>query len=68
MRAGLVRSPADWLWSSYRATASLVRAPAWLTTDAILATFAGNKGEAREAYRCYVMYTRGSAPRASGRT
>jgi len=54
VRAGLVADPADWLWSSYRATAGLQHRPAWLTTDTILGSFGRKKGEARAAYRQFV--------------
>ncbi len=55
VRAGMVADPGDWPWSSYCATAGLVSAPPWLTTSAILSTFARTKGKAREAYRRFVM-------------
>ena len=54
VRAGLVEDPAEWPWSSYRATAGLQRPPPWLTTGAILGPFGRKKGEAREAYRRFV--------------
>jgi REP element-mobilizing transposase RayT len=55
VRAGLVDDPAQWRWSSYRATAGLEQAPRWLTTDAVLASFGRRKGEARAAYRRFVQ-------------
>lgn len=39
VRAGLVRSPADWPWSSYRATAGFDPAPPWLEVNWTLAQF-----------------------------
>ncbi|MEA3276098.1 MAG: transposase [Pseudomonadota bacterium] len=54
VRAGVLGDPAEWPWSSYRATAGLERRPAWLTTDAVLATFGRKKGEARQAYQRFV--------------
>ena len=54
VRAGMVEDPADWPWSSYRATAGLERASAWLTTEAILGTFGRNKGRARKTYKRFV--------------
>jgi putative transposase len=54
VRAGMVRSAKDWLWSSYRATAGLNSTPAWLQTDWILSTFATRKGRAQERYRAFV--------------
>jgi putative transposase len=53
-RAGIVDDPADWPWSSYRATAGLQRPPGWLTTETILGAFGKKKGEARKAYRRFV--------------
>lgn len=35
VRAGMVDDPADWPWSSYRAHAALVAAPAWLDTNGL---------------------------------
>ena len=35
VRAGVVRRPADWRWSSYRATAGMVRVPAFLNPGAV---------------------------------
>ncbi len=55
VRAGIVDDPADWSWSSYRATAGLERSPPWLTTEAVLAGFGRRKGEARKAYRRFVQ-------------
>lgn len=54
VRAGMVNDPADWIWSSYRATAGLDRSPPWLTTGAILSGFGHRKGEARKAYQRFV--------------
>jgi putative transposase len=39
VRCGLVNSPADWQWSSYRATAGLDPAPDWLEVDWTLRQF-----------------------------
>jgi len=55
VRVGMVPDPGDWPWSSYLATAGLERAPRWLTTDAVLATFARRKGTARTAYQRFVQ-------------
>jgi hypothetical protein len=46
IRARLVCSPAEWLWSSYRATAGLGEAPFWLTTDGLLSAFSAQRREA----------------------
>ena len=42
VRASICRHPADWAWSSYRATAALVERPAFLTTEFIHGIFAGS--------------------------
>lgn len=41
VRAGMVHTAEDWRWSSYRATAALMPAPAWLDTQTILTRFHG---------------------------
>ena len=54
VRAQMVRSAKDWPWSSYRATAGLVDAYRWLTTDWILAAFSRKKKAAIQQYRSFV--------------
>jgi REP-associated tyrosine transposase len=39
VRAGLVSSPEQWPWSSYRATAGMEPAPSWLSTTPVLERF-----------------------------
>jgi len=51
VRAGLVSDPADWPWSSYRATAGLVKAPEFLETRLTLAMLHQDVQRARELYR-----------------
>jgi putative transposase len=53
VRAGLRRSPEDWEWSSYRATAGMTRPPVWLTVAGILRWF-GEGDDARRVYRAFV--------------
>lgn len=48
VRAGLVRSPREWAWSSYRATAGEAQAPAWLETAWSLGQFGGSEQRYRE--------------------
>jgi putative transposase len=55
VRAGLVRDPVDWRWSSYRATAGLVSRPPFLTLDLVLGYFASDPEAASRAYREYVL-------------
>ena len=54
VRARMVRSPADWPWSSYRATAGLCDAPLWLTTDGLLSAFFPQHSEAVRRYAAFV--------------
>jgi len=54
VRAGLVGTPAEWPWSSYRAMIGDAHPPDWLQTDWILAAFATTKAEAAEGYARFV--------------
>lgn len=56
VRAKMVRHAEDWPWSSYRATAGLTVAPAWLHIDWLLSVFAesGTINDAYERYRRFV--------------
>ena len=54
VRAGMVRMPGDWPWSSYRATVGEVPAPPYLQTDWLLRAFAGGREDAIAGYRRFV--------------
>jgi len=54
VRAGMVASPGDHLWSSYRATVGEEPPPSWLTTDWVLSQFGARRGPARERYRRFI--------------
>jgi putative transposase len=54
VRAGLCETPADWVQSSYRATAGLASVPQFLTVDWLLSQFAGDLTGAQAAYRTFV--------------
>ncbi len=54
VRAQMVRHPAEWPWSSYRATAGLGEAPVWLRTDDVLSAFAGQHRAAAAGYAAFV--------------
>jgi REP element-mobilizing transposase RayT len=57
VRAGLVRHPADWRWSSYRMTAGLQAPDAWLALDEVWNSFDPNRsGTPRAACRAYIDY------------
>jgi REP element-mobilizing transposase RayT len=55
VRANLVAHPADYRWSSYRATAGIDSAQPWLDTRAALEPFGGVNELARLAYRQFVL-------------
>ena len=49
VRAGMVKHPKEWKWSSYRGTAGLSKPDKWLETDWILGQFGKNKQQAKRA-------------------
>jgi putative transposase len=55
VRAGLCRSPADWPWSSYRATAGFEAPHPFLVTDGLLEFFGADKPSAQQSYRDFVQ-------------
>lgn len=55
VRAGLIKHPADSPWNSYAATAGLIYAPTFLTTDWILGHFSKNRRQAQAAYVEFVL-------------
>ncbi|KAA0255815.1 transposase [Acidobacteria bacterium ACD] len=54
VRAGVCATAAAWPWSSFGATAGLVRPPGWLDLAWTLAQFAHDEREARRKYRAFV--------------
>jgi len=54
VRAKMATHPAQWHWSSYRATVGEVTAPEWLTVNWILGQFGVRTQMARERYRQFV--------------
>jgi hypothetical protein len=54
VRAGMVKRPEQWTWSSYRASLGLVPADDFLAADALLALFASRRNTARERYAKFV--------------
>ncbi len=55
VRARIVKSPSDWEWSSFRATAGACKPPKCLATDWILVQFAKTRAIARRRYAEFVM-------------
>jgi putative transposase len=54
VRAGLVRDPEDWPWSSLGAVLGRERPPGFLDVDAVLAEFGANKPTARRLLRRFL--------------
>ncbi len=54
IRAGMVKRPDEWRWSSYRATVGLESAPPWLAAGSLLAQFAKRRKVARQRYARFV--------------
>lgn len=50
----MVNSVDLWRWSSYRALAGHIPAPAWLTAKTVLASFSADRTQAQSAWRTYV--------------
>ena len=64
VRAGFVRQPGDWRWSSYQATAAGARTD-WLELDWTLAQFGSDRGSARQEYRRFVAMGKGKGEEKS---
>jgi putative transposase len=54
-RAGAVERPAEWKWSSYRATAGIGKPLSLLTVDWILGQFGDNRGQALRRYKEFIV-------------
>jgi putative transposase len=54
VRAGVVKQPERYLWSSYRATAGLEPAPAWLRREWVLEQFSARRTVAERQYQQFV--------------
>lgn len=54
VRAGMVKAPADWPWSSYRASVGLEPPQPWLAVDGLLVHFAEQRGLAQTRYAGFV--------------
>lgn len=62
VRAGICARPEEWPWSSYRASAGLAAAPAFLASAWLLAQFGSEPERAQRSYRDFVAAGTGSAP------
>jgi REP element-mobilizing transposase RayT len=54
VRAGMVKHPKAWPWSSYRATVGVEPIPSWLTVNWLLGQFRSQRSRAEAAYRQFV--------------
>jgi putative transposase len=54
VRAGMVKKPDDWSWSSYRANVGLEPAAPWLEVDGLLAQFGKRRSLAQQRYAQFV--------------
>ncbi|HCC83670.1 TPA: addiction module toxin RelE [Candidatus Uhrbacteria bacterium] len=54
VRAGLVKQPEQWRWSSYRATLGQVESPSFLATYALLKFFHNRRPQAQKNYQKFV--------------
>ena len=55
VRAGMVKHPRQYPWSSYRAMVGQAPAPPWLATDGLLAQFGSRRASARRRYSEFVL-------------
>ncbi len=60
VRAGLVKSAQEWVWSSYRSTAGLRKPHACLSTDWVLSRFSALRSEACRRYMQFVAAGKGT--------
>jgi len=65
VRAGLIRSPEEWPWCSYAATAGLERCPKFLDVSQVLGAFGGGS-DARIRYAAFVRDGIGGAELSAG--
>lgn len=61
VRAGMVSTPEQWGWSSYRATIGLETVPDWLETRSVLAGFGADEPKAVRHYVAFVAEGMGKA-------
>jgi REP element-mobilizing transposase RayT len=62
VRAGIVRHPGQWHWSSYQAMIGEAQSPNWLATDGLLAQFSTRRADAIQRYDQFVMQGIGQEP------
>lgn len=60
VRAGMVKGPHQWKWSSYGATAGTKRRPGFLQVEWVLSQFGTRRAAAREGYKKFVRAGKGN--------
>jgi len=55
VRAKMVESPEDWVWSSYRSTVGLIKPPKYLNVLWILSNFDENIEKSKKKYKKFVL-------------
>jgi putative transposase len=55
VKAGLIKSPGEWEWSSYGAMAGIISPPEFLTVDWIRSQFGSNNSQACQGYKKFVF-------------
>ena len=55
VEAKMVQHPSEWLWSSYRATRGIEKAPNYLETDFLLRHFSSSRKKAQIMYEDFVL-------------
>ncbi|MYM67458.1 addiction module toxin RelE [Pseudoduganella sp. FT55W] len=61
VRAGLVKHPQDWPWSSYNMVYATTAPPSWLNTAWLLSKFSDSLEQAKHAYCSFVLAGVGGA-------
>lgn len=59
VRAGMVKKPENWPWSSYRAHLDLVPCPSWLDGDWLLSQFGKRRSSTKAKFQAFVSKGRG---------
>ncbi len=59
VRAGMVKHPKDWAWSSYRSMTGMSAVPPWLDVEGLLGQFAKRRKTAQAKYERFVLEGKG---------
>jgi REP element-mobilizing transposase RayT len=64
VRAGIVRKPEDWKWSTFKGYCHLSHRLAWIDYGQVLAEFGGDASSGRKAYKTFVEAGLASRPKS----